>query len=138
MRRANRFLANLIAFPALLGIAAAGEYQAQVVRVIDGDTIVADIRLGFGVELVLQPIRLSNANAPEKDTEAGVIAKGWLATQLEGKTVTLITTKTERDKYGRVLARVLLDGKDIGEQAKAEHFAHGGPGRKDGPQVITK
>lgn len=131
MRRANRLLTNLLAFPVLIGLAAAGEYQAQVVRVIDGDTIVADIRLGFGVELSLQPIRLANANAPEKDTEAGILARGWLATQLEGKTVTIITSKTERDKYGRVLARVLVDGKDIGEQAKAEHFAHGGPGRKD-------
>ena len=150
-KRANRLMANLLAFPALAAkltalvllaaTAAAGEYQAKVTRVKDGDTLVADVSLGFGIVLTGQPVRLSNANAPESGTEAGVISRGWLATRIDGATVTLVTGKTERDSFGRILARVLLGGIDIGEQMKAEHVAHGGPGKMDAraePKIIHK
>jgi len=108
------------------------EYSAEVVRVIDGDTVVCNIALGFDTELRFQPVRLANANAPEKNRPEGIVSKGWLATLIEGKRVKIITSdKSERDKYGRILARIMLGDVDVGEKAKAEHFAHGGPGKKD-------
>jgi micrococcal nuclease len=40
-------------------------YKAAVIDVTDGDTIVVDIDLGFGVWLRKQSIRMAKINAPE-------------------------------------------------------------------------
>ncbi len=127
MRSLFGLILALLSLPAI-----AREYPAEVVRVIDGDTVEITIDLGFKLALRGEHVRLANANAPEKNTPAGVVSKGWLAVQIEGKRCLVVTDdKNERDKYGRILGRILIDGVDIGERAKAEHFAHGGPGRKD-------
>ena len=39
-------------------------YKAKLIRVIDGDTIVADIDLGFNMILRDQHIRLTGINTP--------------------------------------------------------------------------
>lgn len=126
----------------LLGSFAWGrEYSIEVVRVVDGDTIEADIQLGFGFQMRKAHIRLANANAPESNTDAGKAVKIWLSEQVLGRTCTLITDdKGETDKYGRVLGRVVLAGRDLGEALKASGRARGGPGRKDPPEpvVITR
>lgn len=67
-------------------------YKATVKRVIDGDTVVVDVDLGFSVVLRDQPVRLAKVNTPEKKGKtkaAGVAAKEALEAKLSGKEVVL-------------------------------------------------
>ena len=80
-------------------------YQGIVKRVIDGDTCVVEVALGFYIVATL-PVRLLGINAPElrgETREAGIAARDFLASLIEGKKVQLITFKNPGDKYGRWL-----------------------------------
>lgn len=88
------------------------QYNATIVKVVDGDTVDIEIDLGFSV-VMKQRVRLAGINAPEKNTEAGMQSKLWLTDRLwVGQKVVV---KSERpgagDKYGRYLAWI-VDGKD--------------------------
>lgn len=78
------------------------EYSAQVLRVVDGDTVVLSVDLGFSMFHKVN-CRLAHIDAPEPYTEAGRTASLWLRELLEGTTVTARTYKAS-DKYGRWLA----------------------------------
>lgn len=92
------------------------EYQGRIKRVIDGDTVEAEIDLGFHVTFTVT-LRLAGINAPEtKGTERprGLAATRYLdslITDLTGGTrqVTVRTQKDVTEKYGRYLA-VLMSG----------------------------
>jgi endonuclease YncB( thermonuclease family) len=95
----------------------AREYPADVLRIVDADTVEASVSLGFNI-YVTEKIRFSGINAPERKT--GSPHEKALKRLMEllsiGSKVTLITKDhDERDKYGRVLAKVIASGKDIGE-----------------------
>jgi endonuclease YncB( thermonuclease family) len=78
----------------------------QVLRVIDGDTMVVSIDLGFNLTLT-QTIRVKGINAPEARTTnleekaRGLAAKAFAEAWLQGKSLLIKTTKD--DKYGRML-----------------------------------
>lgn len=81
-------------------------YRCEVIRVIDGDTLLVDIDLGLHVWLRGTPVRLAGIDAPDKEprkSEATAWARVWLASR-EPLGLTIETTKTE--KYGRWLGRV--------------------------------
>ena len=91
------------------------EYTCRIVRVIDGDTIVVDIDLGYGLWQVGQRLRLRNIDAAETndpDPRLRALAKyqrGFVANQLSvGEVYAYSSHKTnagdERDKYGRFVA----------------------------------
>jgi endonuclease YncB( thermonuclease family) len=77
----------------------------QVLRVIDGDTMVVSIDLGFNLTLT-QTIRVKGINAPEARTTdleekaRGLAAKAFAEAWLQGKSLLIKTTKD--DKYGRM------------------------------------
>ena len=48
------------------------EYNAKVIDVIDGDTIVVDIDLGFDVKLANQKVRLLGVDTPESRTSNNI------------------------------------------------------------------
>jgi micrococcal nuclease len=80
-------------------------YKATIVRVIDGDTVVLNIDLGFKIHHI-SPCRLAGINAPEMNAKdekvraAAVASKEFLSgLLLEGMEVTIISKKL--DKYGR-------------------------------------
>lgn len=86
---------------------ASDEAQATVVRVVDGDTLIAD------VDGERTRVRLLNIDAPElhHGTQAqeclGPEATAFLADRLpEGTTVTLVYDREQEDRYGRTLAGV--------------------------------
>jgi endonuclease YncB( thermonuclease family) len=89
------------------------QYNAVVVRVVDGDTFVGHVDLGFGVWLHDQNFRLLGINAREKKDPGGPEARENLAGLLPaGLAITLTTVKA--DKYGsRYDAHVLLPGNAI-------------------------
>jgi micrococcal nuclease len=87
-------------------------YKAELIRVIDGDTVELMIDQGFS-NFTKQTMRLYGIDAPEMNTLAGKAAKAWLWEALQPleaiyvQTIQL-ETKAKRDKYGRFLA-VLYD-----------------------------
>jgi micrococcal nuclease len=91
-------------------------YKAELVRVVDGDTVDLAIDLGFDT-FRKERFRLYGIDAPEIRFEAGKAAKAWLWEALQPleafyvQTIQL-ETKAKRDKYGRFLA-VLHD--DLGD-----------------------
>ena len=84
------------------------EYAALIVRVVDGDTVHADVDLGLDVHIGIT-FRLAGINAPEISTHEGVNAKRYLTDLIEGKSITVQTLKDKREKYGRYLG-VLISG----------------------------
>jgi micrococcal nuclease len=86
-------------------------YKCKLVKIIDGDTIDADIQLGFNVTLSKTRIRLYNIDTPESRTRnlaekaLGLKAKERL-TELLGEKfyITSLGEGKSKGKYGRVLA----------------------------------
>lgn len=91
--------------------------RVQVVEVIDGDTV----KLEDGTK-----VRLLGINAPEmphgtddpnldQETCLGPVAGDFLATVLEGETACMIfpSGSEEKDRYGRTLAYLYLDGMNL-------------------------
>jgi endonuclease YncB( thermonuclease family) len=85
----------------------------EVVAVADGDTIKI---LSEGVQ---HKIRLSGIDAPEKSQLFGNQSKQSLADMVFRKTVAVEYNK--RDKYNRIVGKVLLDRNDI----NIEQIKHG-------------
>ena len=114
------------------GISAAAELvpgplPAELIRVIDGDTIEVRAHLWLGLQLTTR-VRLSDIDAPELD--GGCPAERELAkTAREFLTETLSPSVTLRDvrpdKYGgRVVAHVLtMTGEDVGRLLVAHRLA---------------
>lgn len=89
-------------------------YRALIAEVHDGDTLRADVDLGFNVWLHAQSFRLLGCNARELAEPGGKEARDHLRALLPvGTVVTLTSVKV--DKYGsRWDARVVLaDGTDL-------------------------
>lgn len=79
---------------------------------VDGDTIDAWVELGFSV-CVQQRFRLKGFFAPELDgatPENGLAAKIQLQAALEGKTITVPRRGMRKDKFGRWLVTIEIDG----------------------------
>lgn len=92
-------------------------YVATVTAVHDGDTITADVDLGFGVWVRAQVFRLLGLNARELADPGGPEARDNLAGLLLPPTLMPAVTLTslKPDKYGgRWLAVITLaDGRDL-------------------------
>jgi micrococcal nuclease len=87
-------------------------YNAIIVRVVDGDTVIADIDLGFNIWQRNQSIRLSGINAPElkgSTLEAGKESKKFLENMVLSKRVILRTEKDHKEKYGRLLGNIQIE-----------------------------
>ena len=97
------------------------QYRARVNRVIDGDSVVLDIDLGFDTWMNNQHIRIYGIDTPESRTrDLDEKARGLMATDhvrllLEiGDMVTINTHKDSGGKFGRILARITnVDGIDV-------------------------
>jgi len=101
-----------------VAVAGYGPYRADVVRVLDGDTVEADVQIWPGLVTRVK-VRLAGVNAPETRTRdacekaAGVQAKARLSELLSGAAVAV--DQVRRGKYaGRVLAVIYADGADVG------------------------
>lgn len=91
------------------------EYEVTVDRVVDGDTVVVTIELGFSVKTT-QWIRLAGINAPEKrgkERELGLESTRALEDKLSAAKRVTIKTDGERGKFGRYIATLLADGEDL-------------------------
>jgi micrococcal nuclease len=99
------------------------EYKATVKRVIDGDSLVLDIDLGFYMFMNETKIRLYGLDTPEMTSEdpllrlQAVLATRYLYDNLPvGSKVTIKTVLDKREKYGRLLATIITqDGFNIND-----------------------
>ncbi len=96
----------------------------EVLKVVDGDTIQIDFN---GTK---EKVRLIGIDTPEsvhpdeaKNTENGKIASEYTKSILTGKRVKLELDVQERDKYGRILAYVYLDGQMVNKKLLADGYA---------------
>ena len=91
----------------------------SVGRVVDGDTIDADIDLGFDISLTKR-IRLAGIDSPEsrttnlKEKALGLESKEWLKKSLEGaKDIIIKTEKPDStEKYGRIIGHLFINGQE--------------------------
>ena len=90
------------------------EYRARITRVIDGDTVEAEIDLGFHVTFTAT-LRLTGINAPETrgaERPQGLAATRYLESLLddltgENRELTIRTKQDLTGKYGRYLAELI-------------------------------
>ena len=91
-------------------------YNCTLVRVVDGDTIVCDIDLGFDVVLSEQFIRLAGIDAPESrcrrpiEKKLGLLAKERLTEILKD---TFKLQSLGKGKFGRILGIPYVDNVDV-------------------------
>ena len=97
--------------------------HATVIRVIDADSFVADLDLGWDLRLSPRTVRVARIDAPELDTAAGKVARDR-ARQLLPVGAEVVLLSHSLDKYGRALAEVTLpDGRDYADVMLAEGHA---------------
>lgn len=94
----------------------AGE-RATVVRVIDGDTI--EVRMAGAEERV----RYIGVNTPESDEPCYQEALNYNLSLVQGKEVTLVQDKSERDQYGRLLRYVYVGKIFVNEELVKNGYA---------------
>lgn len=104
-------------------------YKAELVRVVDGDSVILDISLGFCMWLRGERCRLAGIDAPEtwrvENPADGEAAKLWLANRLDEIEQLYIRTFKSPDKYGRWLVELYsdLDGQSINDEMVELGFA---------------
>ena len=94
-------------------------YKATLLRVVDGDTVDAEIDLGFKI-FIKERIRLMGIDTPESRTR-NLAEKSWgkaskarleeLLAEADGE-FTLITKKQKKGKFGRILGTISVSTKD--------------------------
>jgi micrococcal nuclease len=87
------------------------EYNAKILKVVDGDTVDIDIDLGFDIVIKDERVRLAGIDTPESRTrdleekKFGLLSKQFLKDRLvKGKTYKLVTEKYDsKGKFGRII-----------------------------------
>jgi micrococcal nuclease len=100
------------AFPPPAGPAAPRAHRWRVVGVYDGDTITC-----LDENNQQQKVRLAEIDAPESGQDYGKVSREALAALVFGRTVDVVDQG--RDRYGRWVANVSMDGIDVNRQMVA-------------------
>lgn len=101
-------------------------YRAHIVDVHDGDTCTADIDLGFGIWMRRQKLRLYGINTPELRGERsveGIAARDRVRELILNRDVIIETVHDRTEKYGRWLATVWVENKNVNLQLVLEGLA---------------
>ena len=119
-------------------------------KVVDGDTIDADIDLGFDISLTKR-IRLAGIDTPESRTsdanekKYGLESKDWLKKRCENAKDILIKTELpdSTEKYGRIIGHLFINGEEtsLNNQMIAEGYAwnyDGGTKKKNFDELLVK
>ena len=122
----------------------------KVHKVVDGDTIDADIDLGFDISLTKR-IRLAGIDTPESRTtdvyekKLGLEVKEWLKERLNFAKDIIIKTELpdSNEKYGRIIGHLYINGEiiSVNNQMIDEGYAweyDGGTKKKDFDALLAK
>ena len=89
-----------------------GDFNATVVRVIDGDTI----EVKWDERDFNFPVRLDFIDAPEKDESGGTRSTNWLEREIEGEDVLIkINPHNRIGKFGRIIGEIIHLGRSINQ-----------------------
>lgn len=114
-------LLSALSASAALCAKAAAPNEATVVSISDGDTVMVR-----SVSRGERRVRLAAIDAPERDQASGAVSRRSLSDLLLGKSVRVEEKYT--DRYGRVVAKIFVDGGDAGLQqlrrGMAWHYLH--------------
>jgi len=102
-------------------------YNAELVKVVDGDTVDLKVDLGFDVFIEIR-VRLYGVDTPETRTkdlaekEKGLKAKQFVVESFEknGNRCVINTIKDSKGKYGRYLGVIVFGEKVLNEMLKEE------------------
>ena len=119
-------------------------------KVVDGDTIDADIDLGFDISLTKR-IRLAGIDTPESRTtdanekKLGLESKEWLKKRVEGAKDIIIRTELpdSTEKYGRIIGHLFINGEEtsLNNQMISEGYVwtyDGGTKKKDFVELLSR
>jgi micrococcal nuclease len=122
----------------------------QITKVVDGDTIDADIDLGFDISLSKR-IRLAAVDTPESRTadanekKYGLQSKEWLKHKVENAKNILIKTELpdSTEKYGRIIGHLYINDQEtsLNNQMIIEGYAwtyDGGTKKKNFAELDAK
>ena len=122
----------------------------QITKVVDGDTIDADIDLGFDISLSKR-IRLAAVDTPESRTsdanekKYGLESKEWLKHKVESAKNILIKTELpdSTEKYGRIIGHLFVNDQEnsLNDQMIIEGYAweySGGTKKKNFAELDAK
>ena len=122
----------------------------QILKVVDGDTIDADIDLGFDISLTKR-IRLAGVDTPESRTadtnekKYGLESKEWLKHKVENAKNILIKTELpdSTEKYGRIIGHLFINDQanSLNDQMVIEGYAwtyDGGTKKKNFAELDAK
>lgn len=101
-----RLFLMLIACWSISGLLHAQSIQGLVVSIADGDTLTV-----LDAQKVQHKIRLAGIDTPERRQPFGQRAREALSHLVFQKVVLVLTEK--RDRYGRWVAKVISDGRDV-------------------------
>lgn len=96
------------------------EYQAKITNVVDGDTIDANIDLGFKITSK-QRLRVARIDTPERGENGYQEAKEFVQHCVLNKEVNIKTEKIS--KYGYYLAEVYVEGRNLSDMLLAANLA---------------
>ena len=122
----------------------------EITKVVDGDTIDADIDLGFDISLTKR-IRLAGVDTPESRTadanekKYGLQSKEWLKHKVENAEHILIKTELpdSTEKYGRIIGHLFVNDQEssLNDQMIVEGYAwtyDGGTKKKNFTELDAK
>jgi len=96
------------------------EYNCQIARVVDGDTVDVIIDCGFSI-LHKARVRMYGIDTPEsrtrdKDEKArGLMSKDFLVKELSKGDVVIKTKKDKKGKFGRILGEFYVNDININQ-----------------------
>lgn len=95
-------------------------YRAIVQGVYDGDTITVDLDLGLWTWRKGEKLRLFGIDTPElrgPERDEGLAVRDWLREQIPiGSEIVVETIRDKSGKFGRLLAVIWKEGRNINEE----------------------
>lgn len=97
-------------------------YRAELIRIIDADTLKLRVDLGFGVWAVVT-VRVRGIDTPELRTPEGDAAKAAVVRLFESAPAIVITTYKDQQTFARWVADVWIDGELFADRLRADGWA---------------
>lgn len=107
-------------------------YKAEIVKIVDGDTVDVDIDLGFQCWVRDVRLRLNRIDAyetrlykgvTEEEKAKGMAAKEWLEKLAMEKSDKIVVKTVDRGKYGRWIAELIIDDENISDSLVSMGYA---------------
>jgi micrococcal nuclease len=102
----------------------AGSHEARVVEALDGDTVVVAFADGHQDTIRILGVDTPETHHPRKPVQCfGPEAAEYTRSRLEGRRIELEDDVETRDRYGRHLAYVYLDGRRFDDELLERGYA---------------